>query len=66
MIETLLLAAARISTFNQQLLLSGASGFFFERGQRLFLATSRHVLLDEYSGHFPDRVEVELHVDPDN
>jgi hypothetical protein len=28
--------------------------------------TSRHVLLDEPSGHVPDRIEIELHTDPDN
>jgi len=46
--------------------LTNASGFFFEREARLFLVTSRHVMIDEPSGHFPDRIEIELHVDPDN
>ena len=27
---------------------------------------SRHVLLNEQSNHFPDRVEIELHTDPDH
>jgi hypothetical protein len=66
MIESLLLTTARISTFDQQLALTNASGFFFERDQRLFLATSRHVMIDEPSRHFPDRIEIELHTDPDN
>jgi hypothetical protein len=66
MIEPLLLTAARISTFDQQVLLTNASGFFFARGQRLFLVTSRHVMFDEPSGHFPDRLEIELHTDPRN
>lgn len=66
MIETLLLAAARICTFKQAQHLTNASGFFFERDQRLFLVTSRHVLIDEPSRHFPDRIEIELHVDADN
>ncbi|HSM27932.1 MAG TPA: trypsin-like peptidase domain-containing protein [Thioalkalivibrio sp.] len=66
MIEPLLLTAARISTFDQQLLLTNASGFFFARGKRLFLVTSRHVMFDEPSGHFPDRIEIELHTDPRN
>lgn len=46
--------------------LTGATGFFFERGDRLYLVTSRHVLLDEASNHRPDRLEIELHVDPKN
>lgn len=66
MIESLLLTTARILTFQQQRVLTGASGFFFERGDRLFLVTSRHVLIDAASGHFPDRIEIELHVDPGN
>ncbi|MDE2402008.1 MAG: trypsin-like peptidase domain-containing protein [Burkholderiales bacterium] len=66
MIESILLAAARVFTFDQQQLLTTASGFFFERDERLFLVTSRHVMFDEPSKHFPDRIEIELHIDPDN
>jgi hypothetical protein len=66
MIETILLTAARISTFNQKEHLTNASGFYFERDGRLFLVTSRHVLFDEPSEHFPDRIEIELHNNPDN
>jgi S1-C subfamily serine protease len=66
MIESLLLTAARILTFEQQRVLTNASAFFFERDERLFLVTSRHVMIDEPSKHFPDRVEIELHIDPDN
>jgi len=66
MIESLLLTTARISTFDPQRALTNASGFFFERDQRLFLVTSRHVMIDEASKHFPDRIEIELHTDPDN
>jgi S1-C subfamily serine protease len=63
-IEPLLLAAARIDTFEGQRPLTNASGFFFEREERLFLVTSRHVMIDEPTGHFPDRIEIELHTDP--
>lgn len=66
MIEPLLLTTARICTFNGQQLLTNASGFYFSRGERLFLVTSRHVMIDEPSKHFPDRIEIELHIDPDN
>ncbi len=61
MTEALLLAAAPIATYSGQRLLTRASGFFFRRDERLFLVTSRHVLIDEPSGHRPDRIEVELH-----
>jgi len=66
MIESLLLTATRVSTFEQQRALTNASSFFFERDERLFLVTSRHVMIDEPSRHFPDRIEIELHTDPDN
>lgn len=66
MIESILLTATRISTFEQQMALTNASGFFFERDDRLFLVTSRHVMIDEPSKHFPDRIEIELHTDPNN
>ncbi|WP_339463522.1 S1 family peptidase [Pseudomonas sp. EA_105y_Pfl2_R69] len=66
MIEPILLSTARISTFNQQCLRTNASGFFFERDKRLFLVTSRHVMLDADSEHFPDRIEIELHTDASN
>ncbi|HSH92083.1 MAG TPA: serine protease [Ramlibacter sp.] len=65
-IEPLLLAAARVITFEGTRLLTNASGFFFERGARLFLVTSRHVMVDEESKHFPDRIEIEMHIDPRN
>jgi hypothetical protein len=66
MIEPLLLTTTRVSTFDGKRALTGASGFFFERGGRLFLVTSRHVLIDEASKHFPDRIEIELHTDIKN
>ncbi|MFN2348936.1 MAG: trypsin-like peptidase domain-containing protein [Thioalkalivibrio sp.] len=66
MIESILLTSARISTFDGQNHLTNASGFFFARGERLFLVTSRHVMYDEPSKHFPNRIEIELHIDADN
>jgi hypothetical protein len=63
-IEPLLLTATQISTFNGQILLTRASGFFFKRDGRLYVVTSRHVLSDEPSGHSPDRVEIVVHTDP--
>ena len=66
MIEPLLLACTRVATFEGQRALTGASGSFFERGGRLFLVTSRHVLIDRPSQHFPDHIELELHTDAQN
>lgn len=66
MIESLLLTATRILTFQQQRQLTNASGFFFERDGHLFLVSSRHVMLDEPSRHQPDHIEIELHIDSEN
>ncbi len=66
MTEPLLLAATRVGTYSGDRLLTSASGFFFARGRRLYLVTSRHVLIDEPSGHFPDRIAIDLHVDRHN
>ena len=66
MIEPLLLTTTRVSTFDGKRGLTGASGFFFERDDRLFLVTSRHVVIDKPSKHFPSRLEIELHTDADN
>ncbi|BAL25006.1 serine protease [Azoarcus sp. KH32C] len=66
MIESLLLTSVRIVTFDGQRQLTNASGFFFAVDQKLFLVTSRHVLYDKSSGHCPDRIELELHTNPDN
>ncbi|WP_187615569.1 hypothetical protein [Paraburkholderia sp. UCT2] len=30
------------------------------------MVTSQHVLIDEPSGHYPNRIEIEPHVDPAN
>jgi Trypsin-like peptidase domain len=65
-IESLLLAVTRIATMFGTQHLSNATGFFFQREERLFLITSRHVLLDEESNHRPDGLAIELHVDPEN
>jgi Trypsin-like peptidase domain len=61
--DPLLLATARVSTFLGPLLQTNASGFFFERDGVLYLVTSRHVVLDTPAKHFPDRIEIELHLD---
>ncbi len=65
MIESILLTSVRIMTFHGRARLTNASGFFFERDGALFLVTSRHVLVDEASQHFPDRLEIELHIGSD-
>ncbi len=66
MIEPLLLTAAAIGTFDGDRPVTNASGFYFEREGKLFLVTSRHVVCDERSRHFPTRLEIELHLGLDD
>ena len=66
MIESLPLAVTRVTTMLGQQSLTNATGFFFERDRRLYVVTSRHVVLDEASDHHPDRIEIELHVNERN
>ena len=66
MLDSLLFSAARVWTFIDKDMLTSASGFFYEVGARLFLVTSRHVLLDADSEHHPTRIEIELHTDAEN
>src|SRR5882724_3246281 len=56
LIEALLLAVTRITTIAGGKVKSNATGFFFERDDRLYLVTARHVLCDEASGHRPDEL----------
>ena len=65
-LDPLFLASARVSTFEGQRGLTSASGFFFQRDERLFLVTSRHVVIDEPTSHFPNRIEIEIHTDAAN
>ena len=66
MIESLLLAVTHLATTLNGVEKTNATGFFFERDGRLYLVTARHVLRDEESGHHPDGLLIELHVDPGN
>lgn len=63
MTERIFFAVARIGTFLADQPLTNATGFFFRRGRRLFVVTSRHVVIDAASRHFPDRIELMLHTD---
>jgi len=65
-IEPILLCTTQISTYLEQTYLTNATGFFFQRGQKLFLVSSRHVFIDKGSKHFPDRIQIKFHIDKSN
>ena len=66
MIDTLLLTATRVATFDLDRPLTNATGFFFARDDRLYLVTGRHVVIDEPTRHFPNRIEFDVHSNPDD
>ena len=66
MIDSLLLSVTRISTHRDQDHLTNASGFYYSCGEQLFLVTSRHVVYDDTSNHYPDRLVIDLHTDAQN
>lgn len=65
-VEPLLLTAVYVSTLQGNALLSSATGFFFQRDERLYLVTNRHVLREESSGHLPDRIVIRVFTDAAN
>ncbi len=60
-IDSLFFSAAHVATFEHERGLTNASGFFFERDGRLWLVTSRHVLIDAPTKHYPNRIEIRIH-----
>ena len=66
MIEPLLLSCVQVTTYHGEAVLTNASGFFFANNDRLFLVTSRHVLIDEPSNHQPDSISIEIHTNREN
>ncbi|WP_411822997.1 serine protease [Leptospira sp. 'Mane'] len=66
MIEPLLLALTSITTKFNQTELTKATGFFFERENRLYLVTARHVVFDKLTNHEPNLLLINLHIDREN
>ena len=62
-VDALLLTTTRVTTFLAAQALTSASGFFFRRGDRIFLISNRHVFADAQSAHHPDRIEIGVHTD---
>ena len=61
--DPLLFTTTRITTYAGPATLTSASGFYFRRGERLFLVSNRHVFDDAASAHSPDRIEIGVHTD---
>lgn len=62
-VDALLLTTTRITTWMGPRVLTSASGFFYRRGEQLYLVSNRHVFADADSGHQPDRIDIGVHTD---
>lgn len=60
-VDPLLLKTTRITTLSAGQVLTSASGFFFRRGERVYLVSNRHVFADAENAHHPDGVEIGVH-----
>lgn len=45
---------------------ASSSGFFFRHKDKNYLATNRHVVIDEEDHYFPDKLKIRLHCSPTN
>lgn len=61
--DALLMTTTQITTFAGSSVLTSATGFFFRRGDKLFLVSNRHVFADAASAHFPDHIQIGFHTD---
>lgn len=65
-VTPILLSVVPVATLLQGQALTNATGFFFAREGRLYLVTSRHVVIDEAGGHYPDTLGIKLFTDREN
>lgn len=55
-----------ISMFEDRKEIGNASGFFFKYGDKRYLVTNRHVVIDEVEKFFPNKLVISLHKRTDN
>ncbi len=65
-VDPLLMTTVEIETFDGDIALTRATGFFFRRNHRIFLVTAGHVFQDEEANRHPDRVVLDRHIDTAN
>ncbi len=65
-IDPIITSVAKVTVFENNKIISTASGFFYENNSNLYFITNRHVVIDEEEKYFPDIISLRLHVDPNN
>ncbi|MEM6757583.1 MAG: serine protease [Planctomycetota bacterium] len=65
-IDSRLVRVAKVLSFNNDAQVGNATAFFFLRDGFLYLITNRHVVRDDATGHYPNRLQVRVHDNPDD
>ena len=65
-INEIVLTVSIIMQLKAGAVLGSASGFFYTKGDKLFLVTNQHVMRDEKKGIIPDTLRLRLHTDAKN
>ena len=65
-IDSRLVRVAKLLTHHQGNQIGNATGFFFLREGYLYLITNRHVVCDDLNQLYPDKLQVQVHTDPEN
>lgn len=65
-INEIVLTVSIIMQLKAGAVVGSASGFFYTRGEKLFLVTNQHVMRDEKKGIIPDSLRLRLHTDAKN
>ena len=62
-IDNKFLRVAKIQSYSNGQPLTNATGFFYLHDDYLYLVTCRHVVINDATGHRPDRIQLMLHTD---
>ena len=65
-IDSRLVRVAKVLTFRDGIGIGNATGFFFLRDGYLYLITNRHVVFDQINNLYPDKLQVQIHNDPND
>ncbi len=65
-IDSRLVRVAKLLTHRDGKQIGNATGFFFLREGYLYLITNRHVVSDEINKLYPDKLQVQVHTDPND
>lgn len=66
LIDSRLVRVAKVLSFRDGQQIGNATAFFFLRDGFLYLVTNRHVVCDDINSLYPDKLQVQVHDNPDD